>query len=254
MSAADKMTSMVNLKKQVNDLIHELYGKSGHESSNEITAMVDFLSDSKGGSVRVAGKELKSFAELSVTPKDIELLRKQFGSDHFKFDMVMKKLADYDKTPALKEPEFQEPGLQASANSGGAQGRAETTPACIKVPEQPKAAEPVPLPKAVESVTLPPVIREVRHTHTHTHHHKDREVQQLPPPPPQQINVVIKVSPDGVTDENGKVLARMNRPEPPPPTPPAPPLPPQIIEVRIPEPAPAASPLPSPPQPPIQIP
>jgi len=81
MSAADKMTSMVNLKKQVNDLIHELYGKSGHESSNEITAMVDFLSDSKGGSVRVAGKELKSFAELSVTPKDIELLKEKLSPE-----------------------------------------------------------------------------------------------------------------------------------------------------------------------------
>jgi len=84
-------------------LIHELYGKSGHESSNEITAMVDFLSDSKGGSVRVAGKELKSFAEMSVTPKEIELLRQQFGGDRFKFDMIMKKLADYDKTPAVVE-------------------------------------------------------------------------------------------------------------------------------------------------------
>jgi len=75
MNAADKMTSMTNLKKQVNDLIHELYGKSGHEASAEITGMVDFISDQNGGSIKVNSKELKSFAELSVSPTEIELLK-----------------------------------------------------------------------------------------------------------------------------------------------------------------------------------
>ena len=45
MTPEQKMESMTALKKQVNDLVAQIYGKTGRESMAEITSQVDFLSD-----------------------------------------------------------------------------------------------------------------------------------------------------------------------------------------------------------------
>ena len=132
MSAADKMTSMVNLKKQVNDLIHELYGKSGHESSNEITAMVDFLSDSKGGSVRVAGKELKSFAELSVTPKDMELLKEKLSPEISGVLSSSLKVEDKPEEPPKAQKPAETKTETVPATEKPAENKTETVPTTEK--------------------------------------------------------------------------------------------------------------------------
>ena len=69
---------MTALKKQVNDLVAQIYGKSGRESMAEITSQVDFMSDNGGQSIRVVTQPgLKNFSDMSVTPKEVELLRNQ---------------------------------------------------------------------------------------------------------------------------------------------------------------------------------
>jgi len=116
-------------------LIHELYGKSGHESSNEITAMVDFLSDSKGGSVRVAGKELKSFAELSVTPKDMELLKEKLSPEISGVLSSSLKVEDKPEEPPKAQKPAETKTETVPATEKPAENKTETVPTTEKPAE-----------------------------------------------------------------------------------------------------------------------
>lgn len=42
MTAAEKLDAFTALKKQTNDQIYKVFGKSGHEADQEVAALVDF--------------------------------------------------------------------------------------------------------------------------------------------------------------------------------------------------------------------
>ena len=112
MTPEQKMESMTALKKQVNDLVAQIYGKSGRESMAEITSQVDFLSDNSGQSIRVVTQPgLKNFSDMSVTPKEVELLRNTFSlPDRFKYDMIMELVANHEeRQPEPEVPEVEKP-------------------------------------------------------------------------------------------------------------------------------------------------